>query len=195
MKLGFLAKIGTVVLGITALIPSPIYGKTQPNYVAQSQKPPAVGQPGSSQPQRPPAAGQSGSTYRFTFTSSIEYSNCLDDILLFYRNKEKLQQQGRQSNCLADTFQANLAQGISKAQARRIIESANLYATLTLKPKLFPPRGQRERVAALLGFIYELDKNDETIRQLASQGPSALDAPSPNLPETEQSQPTNGNGW
>lgn len=193
MKLGFLMNLGTVLLAITALAPSPIYGQTQPHYVAQSPNPPAAGQSGSSQPQRPPAAGQSRSTYRFNFTRSTEYTQCLEDILLLYQNRAQLQQQGRQGNCLPEVFQANLQQGVSKTQAQQMIQSAHFYAT-SLRPKLYPPRGQRERIAALLGFIYEVDKNDQSIRQLAIQGPSVLDAPPLDSPSNEVTQPDDG-GW
>lgn len=200
MRLGFILQMGTLLLGITTLASSPIYGQPQPNYVAQQpQNPPANGQPGSTrQRQRPPAGGQSRSTYRFDFTSSTEYSNCLEDILLLHANKEQLQQQGRQSNCLAEVFQTNLQRGVSKNQARQMIESANRYATSSLRPKLYPPRGQRERIAALLGFIYEVDKNDRTIRELTVQGPSALDSPADEETElgdhNEETQSDDG-GW
>lgn len=189
MRLGFFLNLATVLLGITALA-SPIYGQTQPNYVAQSQNPPAVGQPGSSQPQRSPAAGQSRTSYRFNFTTSTEYTKCLEDILLLYQNRAQLQQQGRQGNCLPEVFQANLQGGVSKSQAQQMIQSAHIYATSSLRPKLYPPRGQRERIAALLGFIYEMDKNDQSIRQLAIQGPSALDSPA-----NEETQPDDNGGW
>lgn len=191
MKLGFLLNVVAVLLGIASPAVSQTDGRLQANiapdrlYVAQGQNTPASGQP-----QRSTAAGQSRATYRFTFTTSLEYSKCLDDILLLYENKAQFQERGRQSNCLADTFQANSARGFSKTQARQMIEFANRYATTLLKPGLYPPRGQRERITGLLGFIYEIDKNDETIRQLATQG-----LPSADPPATEEPQPADDGGW
>ncbi|OKH32838.1 hypothetical protein NIES2119_25005 [[Phormidium ambiguum] IAM M-71] len=109
-------------------------------------------------------------TRPFTFVNSLQYSHCVQDILRFYQNKEQLLQQGRQSDCLADKFQANMQTGISRQQAREMIEAADVYATALVKPKLFPPRGLREQVAQQFGFIYELDVNDPVIRQMATQG-------------------------
>lgn len=109
-------------------------------------------------------------TRPFTFVNSLQYSHCVQDILRFYQDKEQLRQQGRQSDCLADKFQANMHTGISRQQAREMIEAADVYATALVKPKLFPPRGLREQVAQQFGFIYELDANDPEIRRMATQG-------------------------
>ncbi|WP_190468803.1 hypothetical protein [Aerosakkonema funiforme] len=193
IKLPFLLNVAAVLLGITSPAVSQTDGRLPNNiaphrfYVAQTQNTPASGQP-----QRPATAGQSRATYRFTFTTSLEYSKCLDDILLLYENKAQFQERGRQSNCLAETFQANSTGGFSKAQARQMIDFANRYATTLLKPGLYPPRGQRERIAGLLGFVYEIDKNDQEIRQLATQGLPPVDPP-----VTEEPQPADdgGGGW
>lgn len=109
-------------------------------------------------------------TRPFSFVNSLQYSHCVQDILRFYQDKEQLLKQGRQSDCLADKFQANMQTGISRQQAREMIEAADVYATALVKPKLFPPRGLREQVAQQLGFIYELDANDPVIRQMTTQG-------------------------
>ena len=111
---------------------------------------------------------------QYIFTNLLEYSKCLEDILRLYEDKEQVKQQGRQSNCREDVFQASLDNGLSKTQALEIIDTANFYATSLLNQKLYPPRGQRVRVAKLFGFIYQIDANDEIIRRFAAQGSSEV---------------------
>jgi hypothetical protein len=106
----------------------------------------------------------------FEFKNPKEYGDCVEDILRFHSNKEQFMQQGRASNCLSDVFEANASTGISKAQGLKMIQDANFYATSLLTSKLFPPRGQRIRVAQTFGFIYEVDANNEMI-QRAAQSP------------------------
>lgn len=109
-------------------------------------------------------------TAAFTFKNVTEYGNCLEDILRLYEDKEKFRQQPRRSDCSADVFRNSLENGLSKAQSLAMIEAANFYATSLLNPKLFPPRGQRVRIAQMFGFIYEIDAKDEAIQKLATQG-------------------------
>ncbi len=105
----------------------------------------------------------------FDFHNAKEYSDCVEDILRLYYDRNLLKQQGRMSQCLADVFPNYLEKGISKAQARQLIESANFQATSVLQRKLFPPKGQRLRVTQMLGFIYDLDASDPVFQRLAAQ--------------------------
>lgn len=108
----------------------------------------------------------------FTFKNPRDYADCIEDILQLYQNKDQFSQQGRRSTCLADSFQASKETGFSAAQALKMIQDANFYATTLLSNKMFPPKGQRVRIAQTLGFIYEVDANDEMIRQAAAQATS-----------------------
>jgi len=106
----------------------------------------------------------------FEFTNAKEYSDCVEDIIRLYQDRSALKQRGRMSQCMADVFPNYLETGVTKAQARQFIESANFHATSLLGRKLYPPRGQRMRVTQYLGFIYDIDANNPTFQQLATQG-------------------------
>jgi hypothetical protein len=72
---------------------------------------------------------------QFNFTSVAEYSQGLEHVIAAY-------QQGQ----------------VSKADARRAIVEADQYATTALSPKLYPLAGQRQRIAQLFEFTYEIDR-------------------------------------
>ncbi|MBE9170234.1 serine protease [Pleurocapsales cyanobacterium LEGE 06147] len=95
---------------------------------------------------------------KFTFTSVWEYGNCLEDILQLSLGPEQLRQRGRMSNCLADVFQVYGNTGLSQSQALELIRAADVYATSQLNPSLYPPQGQRARIAKMFGFTYQIDK-------------------------------------
>ncbi len=115
-------------------------------------------------PQQPESAPNSSSTQalsvtpKFTFTSVWEYGNCLEDILQLFLGPEQLRQRGRMSNCLADVFEMYGNTGLSQSQALELIRSADAYATYQLNPILYPPKGQRARIAKMFGFTYQIDK-------------------------------------
>jgi len=100
-------------------------------------------------------------TSKFTFTSVLDYSNCLETILQLYQGRLTPQQQ---NSCIAQSNQQ-----LSKSQALELISGANFYATNMLERKLYPPRGQRRRVAQIFQFIYEIDASDAQMQKLATQ--------------------------
>lgn len=108
-----------------------------------------------SQPQTPQAGGTQPAV-QFTFRNILDYSNCLEDILQFYKDSNRLMQQGRRSNCAADTFATNANQGFSRDQALQLIRAADAYAT-AMSPAIYPPAGMRKRIAEEFGFTYALD--------------------------------------
>ena len=114
-----------------------------------------------------------GINTRFTFTSLGAYNSCVEDILLLYQDKERFRQQGRRGDCLADVFQTYANTGLSKSQALDLIKAANTYVSTALTTKFYPLRGLRMQVAKLLGFIYELDANDQEIMQLIRESSSS----------------------
>jgi tetratricopeptide (TPR) repeat protein len=95
---------------------------------------------------------------QFTFTSVWEYGNCLEDILQLAQGPEQLRQRGRISNCLPEVFQLYSSKGLSQTQALQLIRAADTYATSQLNPTLYPPQGQRARIAKMFGFTYQIDK-------------------------------------
>ena len=105
---------------------------------------------------------------RFTFTSVLEYSNCLESVLQLYQNPGSTELQP-QNSCAAQLQQIYHQQGLTKSQALELISGANFYATNLLERQIFPPRGQRRRVAQLFKFIYQVDANDTEMHQLATQ--------------------------
>lgn len=109
----------------------------------------------------------------FEFKTPKDYGDCVEDILRFHSNQEQFRRQGRASNCLSDVFEANASAGISKAQGLKMIQDANFYATSLLSSKLFPPRGQRIRVAQMFGFVYEVDANNTMIQRAAQSSKDA----------------------
>ncbi|WP_155823817.1 hypothetical protein [Gloeocapsa sp. PCC 7428] len=70
----------------------------------------------------------------------------------------------QQNGCIAQSNQQ-----LSQSQALELISGANFYATNMLERKLYPPRGQRRRVAQIFQFIYEIDASDAEMQKLATQ--------------------------
>lgn len=97
--------------------------------------------------------------YEFTFTDFVEYSNCVEDILQFYKNHNQLIRKGRLSNCVADIFEANRNRGFSGEQALELVRAADAYATALQPRPLYPLRGIRRRVTLEFGFTYAIDRN------------------------------------
>ncbi|MBD3881425.1 pre-peptidase C-terminal domain-containing protein [Phormidium tenue FACHB-886] len=110
-------------------------------------------------PYTPPPDGQPIAVpYQFTFSTALAYSNCLEDIIQLYQNPNRLKEQGRRGDCVADIF-SQYADGISKSQALELIAAANSHATDQRSyPLIYPPRGQRLRIQQIFGFTYTVDQ-------------------------------------
>jgi hypothetical protein len=59
---------------------------------------------------------------------------------------------------LPEVFQVYGNKGLSPSQALELIRAADQYATYQLNPILYPPQGQRARIAKMFGFTYQIDK-------------------------------------
>ncbi|NJO41116.1 MAG: hypothetical protein HC769_28020 [Cyanobacteria bacterium CRU_2_1] len=95
---------------------------------------------------------------QFSFLDALSYSNCLEDVIQLHQNPQRLQDQGRRSECLPEIF-TQYSNGISQAQAVEIIAAADRYATQELNVTiLYPPRGQRVRIQELFGYTYMIDQ-------------------------------------
>ncbi|MBC6422713.1 MAG: hypothetical protein GDA38_15220 [Hormoscilla sp. SP12CHS1] len=126
---------------------------------------------------------------KFTFTGSHEYSLCVEDILQLYLNREQFLQSRRRSNCLPEIIDIYTNAVMSESDALKLIKSADLYATTLLTRKLFPPVGQRRRIAQWLGHIYEIDAGKPETERLAQEGPPIIPPPLPPEPPPAQNQP------
>jgi len=94
----------------------------------------------------------------FDFRSPGPYSYCVEDIIQLHLGVENFRQRGRQGTCLPEIFTRYQSKGLTRDQARQLIEAANVYATTAFTGvKMYPLRGQRTRIAELFGFTYELD--------------------------------------
>ena len=82
-----------------------------------------------------PIASISTPHTHFNFRTVAEYSEGLERVITAY-------QQGQ----------------ISKLDARQAIVDADRYATTVLSPSLYPPAGQRNRIAQLFEFTYAIDR-------------------------------------
>lgn len=103
----------------------------------------------------------------FDFDNSYDYSTCLDNILLAYENRQLELQQSTKNECsnnILNTFGNHLSEDVTLD----LIESADSYATQDLDIKLYPPFGLRRRVAINLGYVYDIDKNNEDILKYIS---------------------------
>jgi hypothetical protein len=102
-------------------------------------------------------------TGQFTFTNSLQYSNCLEDILQLYQAGAKFRLEGRRSNCRDEIFQAYRNRQIPKEQALELVQVADFYATSLLSNKLYPLGGQRQRIRQMFGLTYAIDTNNQTV--------------------------------
>jgi hypothetical protein len=95
---------------------------------------------------------------QFNFLDILSYSNCIEDVIQLYQNPERLQVQGRRSDCLMEVF-AQYPNGISRSQALEILEAADQFATSARRDALlYLPRGQRVRIREIFGYTYRIDQ-------------------------------------
>jgi hypothetical protein len=103
----------------------------------------------------------------FNFDNVYDYSTCLDIILLAYEDRQ-LELQNTTKNECAENILNLLGNNLSKDLALQLIASADIYATQTLENRLYPPLGLRRRVAINIGYVYDIDKNNDDILKYVS---------------------------
>ena len=103
----------------------------------------------------------------FNFNNVYDYSICLDLILLAYEDRQLELQNVTQNECSESIFNL-LGNNLSKDLTLQIVASADAYATKNLENKLYPPLGIRRRVAINLGYIYEIDINNDDVLKYVS---------------------------
>lgn len=109
----------------------------------------------------------------FHFTNVLAYGDCLESILQLFQQPQQLSSRVQQDSCYGDIAQTYGSSGLTRQQALALITAADFYATHLLSGALFPPRGQRIRVAEQFGFLYQVDLNNEQMRSLAAQANAA----------------------
>lgn len=121
--------------------------------------------------QSAPAASQASSA--FAFTNTLEYGDCLETILQLYERSDNLSDRVKQGSCYQTIQQTYGDQGLTRSQALSLVSSADFYATHFLSRQLFPLRGQRIRIAERFGFIYEVDSDDDDMKERAASAQAA----------------------
>ena len=96
----------------------------------------------------------------FDFRSPGPYSYCVEDIIQLHLNATGVKERGRRATCLPEVFARYQSSGLTRDQARQLIEAANAYATTAFTGiKMYPLKGQRVRIAEFFGFMYEIDRS------------------------------------
>ena len=103
----------------------------------------------------------------FNFNNVYDYSTCLDVILLAYEDRQ-LELQNTPKNECANNILNLLGNNLSRDLTLQLIISADVYATETLVNRLYPPFGLRRRVAINLGYVYDIDTNNDDILKYVS---------------------------
>ena len=106
---------------------------------------------------------------RYTFRNVLDYTDCIQDILLLSENPEQFRQQGRLNKCIIDVARVYADTGLPECTAFNLIEKADVFATSQLRPSIFPARGVRLRVAQKFGYSYEVDETDTEISIVSEQ--------------------------
>ena len=99
---------------------------------------------------------------KFNFDNSYDYGACLDSILLAYEKRILELENSAKNQCTNEIFSV-FGNQLSKDITLQLIYAANFHATQVLEDKLYPPLGLRRRVAINLGYVYEIDRQNEEI--------------------------------
>ena len=98
----------------------------------------------------------------FTFNNSYDYGACIDAILLAYEKREFELENARKNECANNIFNV-VGSNLSQETALELIKLADNHATKVLEDKLYPSLGLRRRVAIAVGYIYDIDKNNNDV--------------------------------
>ena len=105
----------------------------------------------------------------FDFDNAYDYGTCLDAILLAHENRMLELENAPKNDCANNVF-SMFGQNLSKDTTLQLIQSADSYATQELGIRLYPSFGLRRRVAINLGYIYDIDReNNDILKYVSSQ--------------------------
>jgi hypothetical protein len=99
------------------------------------------------------------------FMNIYDYNNCLDAILLLYEGRNPT----GNNSCLQN-ITTTLGYQISSDLMLELIDLANFRATNLLPKRIYPAYGIRRRIAQNVGYVYEIDLNNQEIINLANSG-------------------------
>jgi hypothetical protein len=98
----------------------------------------------------------------FDFDNAYDYGACLDTILLSYEGRTVELQKAVKNECAQNILNI-FGNNLSKDAALELVKKANTHATEGLEDTIYPSLGLRRRVAINLGFVYDIDKNNQDI--------------------------------
>lgn len=98
----------------------------------------------------------------FTFDNAYDYGACLDTILLAYENRTVELQKVSKNDCVQNILNL-FGDRLMKDTALGLVKMANNHATQGLEDTLYPSLGLRRRVAINLGYVYDIDRNNQDI--------------------------------
>jgi hypothetical protein len=98
----------------------------------------------------------------FNFDNAYDYGACLDTILLSYEGRTVELQKAVKNECAQNILNI-FGNNLSKDTALELVKKANTHATEGLEDTIYPSLGLRRRVAINLGFVYDIDKNNQDI--------------------------------
>lgn len=103
----------------------------------------------------------------FVFDNAYDYGTCVDAILLAYEGRQA-ELQGMNKNECANQVINLFGTSLSGDLALQLVDLANYRATKLLPNRLYPSLGLRQRVAMNLGYVYNIDKNNQEILNYAA---------------------------
>ena len=103
----------------------------------------------------------------FDFDNAYDYGTCLDAILLAHENRMLELENAPKNDCANNIFSI-FGKKLSQDTTLQLIQSADSYATQELGIRLYPSFGLRRRVAINLGYIYDIDRNNNDILKYVS---------------------------
>lgn len=106
---------------------------------------------------------------KLTFRNSLDYTNCLENVLQLYEKPEEFRALASPNKCMLDVARTYESAALPPCVALALIKEADIFATTRLRPPMFPARGIRARVAESFGYPYEVDEGDEQMRLLRQQ--------------------------
>ena len=120
---------------------------------------------------RPERRNRDVSSSLFTFNNLHGYNNCLDHIILNYERRNQylrtLDREGKiEDSCIEEIFDT-FGTDLDRDLVLELIEVADDRATSLSIQKLYPGYGIRRRIALQLGYVYEIDREDEQVCSLA----------------------------
>ena len=90
------------------------------------------------------------------FNNIYDYNNCLDAMLLLYEGRNPV----GDNSCLV-SITNTLGYQINQNLMLELIDLANFRATNLLPKRIYPAYGIRRRIAQSIGYVYEIDLNNQ----------------------------------